>query len=41
MVLSILFWTVVVLLVLVTGGIAYLTFLNWQDSQRAQKKRPK
>jgi hypothetical protein len=27
-------WLALVLLLLVTGGVAYLTFLEWQDRRR-------
>ncbi|WP_287130460.1 hypothetical protein [Candidatus Cyanaurora vandensis] len=31
-----LFWAVVLLLVLVTGGVIYLTLADWRDRQRAK-----
>ncbi|WP_281067931.1 hypothetical protein [Anthocerotibacter panamensis] len=33
---SILFMAIVVLLVLVTGGVAYLTIASWRDNRRAK-----
>jgi hypothetical protein len=31
------FWAAVVLLVITTGGISYLTYLEWQDRRRRGK----
>ncbi|MDX2254494.1 MAG: hypothetical protein NW214_03170 [Pseudanabaenaceae cyanobacterium bins.39] len=31
------FWTAIILLAIATGGISYLTFLEWRDRRRRGK----
>jgi len=33
---SLLFWAIILLLVLVTGGVIYLTIADWRDRSRAK-----